>query len=163
MPPSTPPRLHLATEINRRPRLLPDAVVALAANTGEILPAPRTGVASSLLLLDSVGSGRNHHPRHPRSSTGGLYPGKKPIAEAGGLGGFLEEASSAYVSAAAAAAASSKAWASDALWALVSCVGGEEERGQQEMMSPPILPYPGYMRPEEEEELSVWGGVTSTE
>ncbi|CAN0171261.1 unnamed protein product, partial [Ectocarpus sp. 4 AP-2014] len=126
---------------------------------GEILPAPRTSVASSLLRLDSLsGDPDHHHPRHPRSGKG-LYPGKKPTTEAGGLGGFLEG-----VSAAAAAAASSRAWASDALWALVSCVGGEEEGRQEEMMSSPsILPYPGYMRPEEEEELSVWGGRTSTE
>ncbi|CBJ30434.1 hypothetical protein Esi_0189_0078 [Ectocarpus siliculosus] len=126
---------------------------------GEILPAPRTGVASSLLRLDSVGGDPpHHHPCHLRSNKG-LYAGKKPTAEAGGVGGFLEG-----VSAAAAAAASSKTWASDALWALVSCVGGEEEGRQEEMMSSPsILPYPGYMRPEEEEELSVWGGRTSTE
>ncbi|CAB1104822.1 unnamed protein product [Ectocarpus sp. CCAP 1310/34] len=147
IPPSPPPRLH------------PDAAVALATNPGEILPAPRTGVESSLLRLDSVGSDpHHHHPRHPRSSKG-LYPGKKSTNEVGGLGGFLEG-----VSAAAAAAASSKTWASDALWALVSCVGGEEEGKQEKMMSSPsILPYPGYMRPEEEEELSVWGGRTSTE
>ncbi|CAN0590255.1 unnamed protein product, partial [Ectocarpus sp. 12 AP-2014] len=75
---------------------------------GEILPSPRTDVASSLLRLDSVGGDpHHHHPRDQRSGKG-LYPGKKSTTEVGGLGGFLEG-----VSAAAAAAASSKAWASD--------------------------------------------------
>lgn len=113
-------------------------------STSGRIPPPQTGLGGSL------------HPHHSR--TKGLRPLKKSISEAGGLGGYLEGASSARVSAIAAAEMSRVAVAS----ALDSLLGCLEVQPSPRVQQPPLSPSYSFshVRPVE---LSVWEGVYSTE
>lgn len=109
------------------------------------IPPPQTALAGSL------------QQQHSRNR--GLRPLKKSISEAGGLGSYLEGASSAHVSAIAAAEISRAAVAGalDTIW---GCLEVQPSPRVQQPPPPPLSPSYSYVRPKA---LSLWGGVQLTE
>lgn len=144
-----PPRVlrsptHLASSLlflPAPPRLRPWPLHSPRFTSGRI-PPPQTGLGGGL---------HQHHSR----TTKGLRPLKKSISEAGGLGSYLEGASSAHVSAIAAAELS-RAAVVGALDTVLACF--EVQPSPRVRQPPPLSPSCSYVRPEA---LSSWGAVST--